>query len=62
MFFFDLEGILHNSDHKNENECTLGNANIDQKITASLSREPQTFRTMDRWSRTNKSQIKGLPA
>ena len=29
-------------------------------VAASLSREPQTFRTMDRWSRTNKSLRKVL--
>ena len=29
-------------------------------VTANLSRAPRTFRTIDRWARTNKFLIKGL--
>ena len=26
LFFFDFDGILHDKDHKNENQCTIGYA------------------------------------
>ena len=56
LFFFDFEGIFHN--------IVIIKIKINVlweiPVKASLSRAPQTFRTMDRWSSSNESLRKGL--
>ena len=55
LFFFDFGDVLHDSDSKNEI-----NVLWEMPVTVSLLRAPQTFRNIDRRSRTNKSLRKGL--
>ena len=58
LFFFDFDVILHDI------ELLIIKMKInvpwEMPVTSTLSWAPQTFRTMDRWSGTNKSLRKGL--